>query len=55
MVSFLISRTGYKSVNDGGAAKAGGCFPAVQVIIHFEIDCAIFYRNFHELICQFIC
>ena len=26
---------------------------AVQVII-FEIDCAIFYTNLHELFCQFI-
>ena len=25
----------------------------IQVIL-FEIDCAIFYTNFHELFCQFI-
>ena len=25
----------------------------VQVIL-FEIDCAIFYTNLHELFCQFI-
>ena len=28
-------------------------FLVVQVIL-FEIDCAIFYTNFHELFCQFI-
>ena len=26
----------------------------LQVIL-FEIDCAIFYTNLHELFCQFIC
>ena len=23
-------------------------------VIHLEIDCAIFYTNLHELLCQFI-
>ena len=28
--------------------------PLLLQVILFEIDCAIFYTNFHELFCQFI-
>ena len=29
-------------------------FVSTLQVILFEIDCAIFYTNFHELFCQFI-
>ena len=29
-------------------------FPSFLQVILFEIDCAIFYSNLHELFCQFI-
>ena len=39
----------------GGAAEASAMVNHMQVqVVLFEIHCAIFYTNLHEMFCQFI-
>ena len=45
--------TGFELVLDWLAVLKSAQFNLLQAII-FEIDCAIFYTNLHELFCQFM-
>ena len=56
MLSFKNHDGGYKEIVKGiFKIMEGLLFESLEIqVILFEIDCAIFYTNLHELFCQFI-
>ena len=49
----LVSKSAFYQLGSWTILKQMSWYLLIQVIL-FEIDCAIFYTNLHELFCQFI-